>query len=152
MVEISAFLNEKAPLFQASFVRIQADFFSLGFGVSMSSEMNDIELNAMVALEHLADTILFIFDASETCGFSLESQYNLLKQIEQVFSEIPIIYLFNKMDIVKDVEDQEYIKPYVDEFDDAIFISAIDGEGIEKISKKFDTIKKIERESEDDFY
>ena len=56
------------------------------------------------------------------------------------------------MDIVKDVEDQEYIKPYVDEFDDAIFISAIDGEGIEKISKKFDTIKKIERESEDDFY
>lgn len=115
-------------------------------------EMNDIELNAMVALEHLADTILFIFDASETCGFSLESQYNLLKQIEQVFNEIPIIYLFNKMDIVKDVEDQEYIKPYVDEFDDAIFISAIDGEGIEKISKKFDTIKKIERESEDDFY
>ena len=38
-------------------------------------EMNDIELNAIVALEHLADAILFIFDASETCGFGLESQY-----------------------------------------------------------------------------
>lgn len=46
-------------------------------------EMNDIELNAIVALEHLADAILFIFDASETCGFGLESQYNLLKQIEK---------------------------------------------------------------------
>ena len=29
-------------------------------------EMNDIELNAIVALEHLADAILFIFDGSET--------------------------------------------------------------------------------------
>ena len=43
-------------------------------------EMNDIEMNAIVALEHLADAILFIFDASETCGFHLDNQYNLLKQ------------------------------------------------------------------------
>lgn len=49
MVEISAFLNEKLPLFQAPFVRIQADFFCLGFGVSMSSEMNDIELSGQAA-------------------------------------------------------------------------------------------------------
>ena len=62
-------------------------------------EMNDIELNAIVALEHLADAILFIFDASETCGFGLESQYNLLKQIEKIFDNIPVIYLFNKMEL-----------------------------------------------------
>ena len=55
-------------------------------------EMNDIELNAIVALEHLADAILFIFDASETCGFGLESQYNLLKQIEKIFDNIPNIF------------------------------------------------------------
>ena len=65
-------------------------------------EMNDIEMNAIVALEHLADAILFIFDGSETCGFHLENQYNLLKQIEKIFDEIPIIYLFNKMDIEQD--------------------------------------------------
>ncbi len=46
-------------------------------------EMNDIELNAIVALEHLADAILFIFDASETWVIRSESQYNLLKQIEK---------------------------------------------------------------------
>ena len=39
-------------------------------------EMNDIEMNAIVALEHLADAILFIFDASETCGFHMDNQYN----------------------------------------------------------------------------
>ena len=95
-------------------------------------EMNDIELNAIVALEHLADAILFIFDASETCGFGLESQYNLLKQIEKIFDNIPVIYLFNKMDLI---EDTSYVEQYVDELDNSIFISAIEGEGIDKINK-----------------
>lgn len=109
-------------------------------------EMNDIEMNAIVALEHLADAILFIFDGSETCGFRLDNQYNLLKQIEKIFSEIPIVYLFNKMDLV---EDKEYLNQYIDDMDNAIFISAIEGEGIEKINKKINTIKKIERNIEE---
>ena len=114
-------------------------------------EMNDIEMNAIVALEHLADAILFIFDASETCGFHMDNQYNLLKQIEKIFSEIPVFYLFNKMDLI---EDKEYLGQYIDDEENAIFISAIEGEGIDIINKKIDTIKKIDRsfeaEEEDD--
>ena len=110
-------------------------------------EMNDIELNAMVALEHLADSILFIFDGSETCGYSLESQFNLYNQIKKVFSEIPMITLFNKMDLI---EDKEYIDQYVDELENPIFISAIEGEGIEEINKSLDKVKKIERTNEDE--
>ena len=109
--------------------------------------MNDIELNAIVALEHLADAILFIFDASETCGFHLENQFNLLEQIEKIFSEIPVIYLFNKMDLI---EDKEYLKEYISNEDNCIFISAIEGEGIDKINDKIDSIKKIERNIEND--
>lgn len=117
-------------------------------------EMNDIEMNAIVALEHLADAILFIFDGSETCGFHLESQYNLLKQIEKIFSEIPIIYLFNKMDIE---QDEEYINQFVDNPENTLFISALDGEGIDKINEIIDTIEKIDRtpevnEEELDYY
>lgn len=111
-------------------------------------EMNDIELNAIVALEHLADAILFIFDASETCGFGLESQYNLLKQIEKIFDNIPVIYLFNKMD---SIEDTSYVEQYVDELDNSIFISAIEGEGIDKINKVLDSVKKIERNEEEEY-
>lgn len=111
-------------------------------------EMNDIELNAIVALEHLADAILFIFDASETCGFGLESQYNLLKQIEKIFDNIPVIYLFNKMDFI---EDTSYVEQYVDELDNSIFISAIEGEGIDKINKVLDSVKKIERNEEEEY-
>ena len=115
-------------------------------------EMNDIEMNAIVALEHLADAILFIFDASETCGFHLDNQYNLLKQIEKIFSDVPIIYLFNKMDLV---EDAEYLNQYIDDEENSIFISAIEGEGIDKINKKINRIKKIERnfdEEDDEYY
>lgn len=111
-------------------------------------EMNDIELNAIVALEHLADAILFIFDASETCGFGLESQYNLLKQIEKIFDNILVIYLFNKMDLI---EDTSYVEQYVDELDNSIFISAIEGEGIDKINKVLDSVKKIERNEEEEY-
>ena len=111
-------------------------------------EMNDIELNAIVALEHLADAILFIFDASETCGFGLESQYNLLKQIEKIFDNIPVIYLFNKMALI---EDTSYVEQYVDELDNSIFISAIEGEGIDKINKVLDSVKKIERNEEEEY-
>ena len=118
-------------------------------------EMNDIEMNAIVALEHLADAILFIFDGSETCGFHLESQYNLLKQIEKIFGEIPIIYLFNKMDID---QDEEYINQFVDDPDNTLFISALDGYGIDNINEIIDSIEKIDRsekevdEEELDYY
>ncbi|MBR0369816.1 MAG: NOG1 family protein [Methanobrevibacter sp.] len=110
-------------------------------------EMNDIEMNAIVALEHLADAILFIFDGSETCGFHLDSQYNLLKQIEKIFSEIPIIYLFNKMDIE---QDEEYINQFVDNPEKTLFISALDGDGVDKINAIIDTIEKIDRTPEVD--
>ena len=110
-------------------------------------EMNDIEMNAIVALEHLADAILFIFDGSETCGFHLDSQYNLLKQIEKIFSEIPIIYLFNKMDIE---QDEEYINQFVDNPEKTLFISALDGDGVDKINEIIDNIEKIDRTTEVD--
>ncbi len=114
-------------------------------------EMNDIEMNAIVALEHLADAILFIFDGSETCGFHLENQYNLLKQIEKIFDEIPIIYLFNKMDIE---QDENYINQFVDNLENTLFISALDGEGIDKINNIIDSIEKIDRnvDEDDDYY
>lgn len=107
-------------------------------------EMNDIEMNAILALEHLADTILFIFDASETCGFSLENQFNLLIQIEKIFRDVPIICLVNKIDLV---EENEYIQEYIDVLDNPIQISAIEGQGIEKINEAIENVEKIQRDN-----
>ena len=91
----------------------------------------------------MADAILFIFDASETCGFTLESQFNLFVQIEKVFNEIPIIALFNKMDLI---DGDEYTQQYIDAFEDSILISAMEGEGLDKINETIDKIQKISRE------
>ncbi len=59
-------------------------------------EMNQIELNAMVALEHLADLILFVFDPSQTSGFPVENQVNLYWEIKQIFRNIPVLCIFKK--------------------------------------------------------
>ncbi|MCC7553795.1 MAG: NOG1 family protein [Methanobacteriaceae archaeon] len=110
------------------------------------SNMNDIELNAMVALEHLADAILFIFDVSETCGYPLESQFNLLNEIKKIFKGIEIIYLFNKIDISdynNNTDKKEYINQYREKLDNVIFISAAKGEGVDKIINIFENIEKI---------
>ena len=50
------------------------------------------------------------------------------------------------------IEDTSYVEQYVDELDNSIFISAIEGEGIDKINKVLDSVKKIERNEEDVAY
>ena len=113
-------------------------------------DMNDIELNAMVALEHLADTILFIIDPSETCGYPLESQYHLSKEIKRIFN-VPMIYLFNKIDIsLNNNENKEnnFLNKYIEEIDDYLLVSAYEGKGIDEIIAILEKIEKINKEKE----
>ena len=115
-------------------------------------DMNDIELNAIVALEDLADTILFIFDASETCGYYLENQYNLYCEIKNIF-DIPFIPLFNKIDLTEyesHGENFDYIDGFIQKTEDPLIISAYEGSGVDEILKKFDSIEKIPRDLEED--
>ncbi|WP_414468474.1 NOG1 family protein [Methanobacterium sp. ACI-7] len=92
-------------------------------------DMNNIELRAMVALEHLADVILYIFDASETSGYPLDAQMRLYEEIEHVF-DTPIINVFNKMDLV---ESNKYLEKYISKLDEPLMISASKGSGVELI-------------------
>lgn len=109
-------------------------------------DMNDIELNAMVALEHLADIILFIIDPSETCGYPLESQYHLSEEIKRIFN-IPMIYLFNKIDVpLNKNNDNSFLNKYIDRIDDYLFVSAYNGKGIDEIIAVLEKVEKIEKE------
>ena len=63
------------------------------------SKRNDIERQAIAALSNLADFIVFILDPTETCGYSLKDQMNLLSQIKKTFSESKITIVENKSDI-----------------------------------------------------
>ena len=65
------------------------------------SKRNEIEKQAIAAITHLADIIVFMIDVSETCGYSLENQKHLLTQMKKMFKNSKIIVVENKGDIKK---------------------------------------------------
>ena len=101
-------------------------------------EMNQIELNAMVALEHLADLILFIFDPSQTSGFPVENQVNLYWEINKIFRKTPVLSIFNKMDLADDEENIKYIEEHINTEDEPLMVAASEGSGISEIIKKLE--------------
>ena len=53
------------------------------------------------------------------------------------------------------IDDREYLNDYIDDEDKSIFISAIEGEGVDEINRVIRSIKKIDRtpqEDDDDEY
>jgi nucleolar GTP-binding protein len=65
------------------------------------TERNPIELQAIVALKHLANAIIYILDPSETCGYPLKEQLSLFEDLKEIFGEIPFFCVINKMDLVE---------------------------------------------------
>ncbi|MDJ1432098.1 GTPase [Halostagnicola sp. A-GB9-2] len=67
-------------------------------------ERNEIESQAVSALEHLGDCVLVFLDPSGECGYPLESQLELREAIEDQFDEVPVLTIGNKSDLSRDVE------------------------------------------------
>jgi len=65
------------------------------------SKRNNIEKQAIAALTHLADIIIFMFDPSETCGYPLKDQKNLLMHMKKMFKKSIFITVENKSDVKK---------------------------------------------------
>lgn len=62
---------------------------------------NEIERQAILALRHLADVIVFLFDPTETCGYPMEMQEHLLAEVREAFPGIPILEVENKADLMR---------------------------------------------------
>ncbi len=69
-------------------------------------ERNSFELRGILALKHLADLVIFMFDPTETCGYPMSEQEHLLKQIREQFSTVPIIEVENKADLTKSKDER----------------------------------------------
>ena len=77
-------------------------------------EMNEIEKKSILALNYLANLIIYIFDLTETCGYGIKEQINLLKTIKKIFNKEIILY-FSKKDLFTEKEEKilnEFIKNY----------------------------------------
>jgi nucleolar GTP-binding protein len=87
------------------------------------NERNKIEQQAIAALRHLADLIVFVADPSETSGYQLSEQMKTLDIIKKIFPDVPLIIVENKVDIKKTVTANPKI-------------SCITGEGIEELKQE----------------
>ncbi|RQG91032.1 NOG1 family protein [Natrarchaeobius chitinivorans] len=61
-------------------------------------ERNEIESQAVSAVEHLADCMLVVLDPSAECGYPLESQLELRDAIAAQFDTVTVLTIANKVD------------------------------------------------------
>jgi nucleolar GTP-binding protein len=94
-------------------------------------ERNAIESQAASALEHVADCVLFVVDASGYCGYPLEQQLELRDDVAERFADIPVFTVANKADLSTDVEANYYMSVENDEGVDAVLDAAIEAIGYE---------------------
>lgn len=100
------------------------------------AKRNNIELQAILALRLISDLIIYVFDPTPACGYSVDSQLELFNEINDSFSKegkIEIIIVFNKKDLASKVE-IDYLKNKLKLSDDDFFLTnALTGENLEKI-------------------
>ncbi|MEM3465157.1 MAG: hypothetical protein QW566_01670 [Candidatus Jordarchaeales archaeon] len=97
------------------------------------SERNFIEKQAITAIKHLAQAVIFVVDPTPSCGYSLEEQASLLEEVKKLMpGGVPIVTVINKVDLAS----QENLLLAKGIFKDAIEVIAIEGVGIKETIEK----------------
>ncbi len=96
-----------------------------------AEDRNDVERQAIAALRHAADAVLFVLDPSETCGYDMEKQLALLAEVQKDMTGIPFLVAESKVDLQR--TDSEHIK-----------FSTSTGEGMDELRKAVLEILKFE--------
>jgi len=63
------------------------------------AKRNPMERQAIAALAHLADGVIFLLDPTETGGYPVEDQKRLLAEVRALFPDAPIEVVENKADL-----------------------------------------------------
>jgi nucleolar GTP-binding protein len=91
-----------------------------------AEERNDIESQAVSALEHLGDCVLFVVDASGECGYPVDVQLELRDALAEQFENAPVLTVCNKADRSRDVEADLYMSVTEDDNVQGVLEAAID--------------------------
>lgn len=91
---------------------------------------NNIERQAALALKYLAKVVIFIIDPTESCGYPLEDQKHLLKDVAKSL-EVPVIVALNKADFAT----TEQLAKAGEHTQNAVIVSAEKGQGIDELVK-----------------
>ena len=85
------------------------------------AERNQIEMQAIAALENVGDIVLFLIDPSESSEMSLEDQQHLLSEVQNLLAERPLLVVYSKSDLHQEMKS------------DVLRISSITGDGIHEL-------------------
>jgi nucleolar GTP-binding protein len=72
-------------------------------------DRNPVEKQAVLALRHLADVVLYVFDPSETCGYTAGEQLNVFRELCANF-DLPIVALVNKIDLIGEDAGRDFLE------------------------------------------
>ena len=85
------------------------------------AQRNQIEMQAIAALENVGDIVLFLIDPSESSEMSLEDQQHLLSEVQNLLAERPLLVVYSKSDLHQEMKS------------DVLRISSITGDGIQEL-------------------
>lgn len=70
------------------------------------NKRNAVERQAVAALRHTADGVLFLIDMSATSGYTIEEQEHLLAQVQREMLGIPLLVAETKVDLFRSDTDR----------------------------------------------
>ncbi len=95
---------------------------------------NEIEMKAVLALKHLSDTLIYLFDVNPNTYYSLDEQLAVYKDVVNVIGTTDIIVVINKIDITPQNLLREAEKKIVEVTSHKpLLISAEKGYGLDKL-------------------
>lgn len=111
-----------------------------------ASEMNALETQTIIALAHLKASILYFFDLSEMCGYTIEQQISLVENICPLIQSKPVLMVFNKIDQAgpNDIEPRLLgkIEMLAKQHQSQILsLCVTSGEGVEKVKETVESIQ-----------
>jgi nucleolar GTP-binding protein len=100
-----------------------------------AEDRNAIEAQAVSALTHLADAVLFMVDASGDCGYPVDAQLELRDEVAEQFADadppVPVLTVCNKSDRSRDVDADAHMSVTENENVEAVLETVIDAVGYE---------------------
>jgi len=99
-------------------------------------ERNKIERKGIAAFKYLAEAIVFVVDPTMQCGFPLEKQESLFREIKKEFEGIAVIPVINKADTASKKEMEKAKKAFPNAIIEGKRIKSGLGEKISEVLEK----------------
>lgn len=95
---------------------------------------SEVEKRAALALKHLAKLVVFVVDPTMWCGFPIEKQVSLLKELKKEFKGLEFLVVINKSDVATEDELDRARGAFEEVVKEELII---EGEGEESMLKEF---------------